>query len=137
VRVFPPGSHHGILLIRLAVPDRRRLESYLRALFVAEDLRQWTRCLVVAMTNALCAWPGGLVVASLDLGAKIARKKKDGATALDVAVSRHQGPIAELLMDLGSPFGSQVLEVGGVLVGDRVELEIEVEVVKAAAEKAA
>ena len=32
---------------------------------------------------------------------------------------------------------NQVLEVGGVLVGERVELEIEVEVVKAAAEKAA
>lgn len=32
---------------------------------------------------------------------------------------------------------NQVLEVGGVLVGDRIEIEIEVEVVKAAAEKAA
>lgn len=32
---------------------------------------------------------------------------------------------------------NQVLEVGGVLVGDRVELEIEVELVKSAGEKAA
>jgi predicted nuclease of predicted toxin-antitoxin system len=52
-RVFAPGSHHGILLVRLAAPGRRRLESYLRSLFATEDLRQWAGCLVVATDNKL------------------------------------------------------------------------------------
>ncbi|MFO0760411.1 MAG: DUF5615 family PIN-like protein [Byssovorax sp.] len=48
VRKFAPGTHHGILLIRLANPSRRALNAYLESLFRTEDIAQWARCFVVA-----------------------------------------------------------------------------------------
>jgi predicted nuclease of predicted toxin-antitoxin system len=47
VRRFKPGTHHGLLLIRLQNPSRRRLADRITAVFEAERVDQWTACFVV------------------------------------------------------------------------------------------
>jgi len=48
VRRFAPGTHHGILLIRLHPPSRQALIARVEDLFGEEDVSQWARCFVVA-----------------------------------------------------------------------------------------
>jgi len=48
VRRFAPGTHHGILLIRLHTPSRRALIARVEDLFREQDVGQWARCFVVA-----------------------------------------------------------------------------------------
>lgn len=48
IHLFAPGSHHGILVVRLKNPSRRALRSYVELLAEAEDLEGWVGCLVVA-----------------------------------------------------------------------------------------
>lgn len=48
VRKFVPGSHHGILLVRLRAPNRRNLVSRLLELFREEGVERWAGCFVVA-----------------------------------------------------------------------------------------
>jgi predicted nuclease of predicted toxin-antitoxin system len=48
IRKFAPGSHHGILLIRLRTPDRASLVQRVEELFRQEDVPGWTGCFVVA-----------------------------------------------------------------------------------------
>lgn len=47
-RRFAPGSHHGILLIRLRSPNRRNLIERLAQLFEKENVAEWIGCFVVA-----------------------------------------------------------------------------------------
>ncbi len=47
-RRFAPGTHHGILLIRLHTPSRRALVARVEGLFAEEDVAGWARCFVVA-----------------------------------------------------------------------------------------
>ncbi len=47
-RRFAPGTHHGILLIRLHAPSWRSLAARVGGLFAAEDSAHWARCFVVA-----------------------------------------------------------------------------------------
>jgi len=47
-RRFAPGSHHGILLVRLHSPNRGNLVGRIAELFRTEDVREWARCFVVA-----------------------------------------------------------------------------------------
>jgi predicted nuclease of predicted toxin-antitoxin system len=47
-RQFAPGSHHGILLIRLHSPNRRNLIERICKLFQNENVGQWANCFVVA-----------------------------------------------------------------------------------------
>ena len=53
VRAFVPGSHHGVLLVRLGNPSRRALLERLRYLFQAEDVESWARCFVVVTDRKL------------------------------------------------------------------------------------
>jgi predicted nuclease of predicted toxin-antitoxin system len=53
VRRFAPGTHHGILLVRLRRPGRQRLFLRTLALFEAEDVNLWPRCFVVATDRKL------------------------------------------------------------------------------------
>ena len=47
-RRFTPGSHHGILLVRLRSANRRNLVGRIRELFRQENVGQWVGCFVVA-----------------------------------------------------------------------------------------
>ena len=53
LRRFVPGSHYGILLIRLHAPKRRALIRRVDDLFRQEDVSRWGRCLVVATESRL------------------------------------------------------------------------------------
>ena len=47
-RQYAPGTHHGLLLVRLRHPGRTALFERVRALFEREDVSGWSRCLIVA-----------------------------------------------------------------------------------------
>jgi predicted nuclease of predicted toxin-antitoxin system len=48
VRRLAPGTHHGLLLVRLVQPGRLALTQRVLAVFGAEDVEGWARCFVVA-----------------------------------------------------------------------------------------
>ena len=48
VRSFAPGTHAGIVLVRLPVQEQWRLADWLVAWFSADDARTWAGCFVVA-----------------------------------------------------------------------------------------
>lgn len=48
IRSFAPGSHHGILLLRLHEPGRVALFERVLGIFENEDVDSWERCHVVA-----------------------------------------------------------------------------------------
>ena len=47
MRRFSPGTHAGLLLLRLAQPGRDALLARVSALFALEAVDQWVGCLVV------------------------------------------------------------------------------------------
>jgi predicted nuclease of predicted toxin-antitoxin system len=47
-RRFTPGTHHGLLLVRLRSPNRRNLSERIQELFRSEDVVHWVGCFVVA-----------------------------------------------------------------------------------------
>ena len=47
-RKFAPGSHHGILLLRLRSPNRRALMERIKEIFEKENVSDWKACFVVA-----------------------------------------------------------------------------------------
>ena|ERR1035437_2467148 len=48
LRRFAPGTHHGILLVRLRSPDRQGLIRRIQEVFQHEDVSRWSGCFVVA-----------------------------------------------------------------------------------------
>ncbi len=52
-RKFVPGTHHGILLLRLRDPGRLALFQIVKALFETEPVETWHGCLVVATERKL------------------------------------------------------------------------------------
>lgn len=48
LRQFAPGSHHGILLVRLRSPNRSDLIERVGELFRKENVGEWAGCFVVA-----------------------------------------------------------------------------------------
>jgi len=47
IRQFAPGSHAGLLLIRLHSPSRQNLIARVEKVFQTETVDQWQRCFVV------------------------------------------------------------------------------------------
>ena len=47
IRRFTPGSHAGILLVRLHSPSRQNLVSRVENVFLTEDVEVWPGCFVV------------------------------------------------------------------------------------------
>jgi predicted nuclease of predicted toxin-antitoxin system len=47
-RRFAPGTHEGILLVRLHAPSWRALAARIENLFAERDIVGWARCFVVA-----------------------------------------------------------------------------------------
>ena len=52
-RRFAPGSHHGLMLVRLRVPGRLALVARLGEIFRAEDVALWARCFVLLTDHKL------------------------------------------------------------------------------------
>jgi predicted nuclease of predicted toxin-antitoxin system len=52
-RQFRPGTHHGLLLVRLRAPGRLALAEKVRALFANENVASWARCFVVVSDRKL------------------------------------------------------------------------------------
>lgn len=48
LRKFAPGTHSGVLLVRLHFPSRLDLIERIGEVFRAETLNEWTGCFVVA-----------------------------------------------------------------------------------------
>jgi len=48
IRRFAPGTHAGILLIRLHSPDRVSLIARIEELYEQEKVEEWSGCFVVA-----------------------------------------------------------------------------------------
>jgi predicted nuclease of predicted toxin-antitoxin system len=47
-RKFAPGTHRGLLLIRLRDPGREALSAMVREIFASQDVESWVGCFVVA-----------------------------------------------------------------------------------------
>jgi predicted nuclease of predicted toxin-antitoxin system len=53
LRRFAPGSHHGILLVRLHSSDWRNLCDRVAKIFRDEDVERWGGCFVVATEHKI------------------------------------------------------------------------------------
>jgi predicted nuclease of predicted toxin-antitoxin system len=53
LRQFTPGSHCGILLVRLRSPDRQSLIRRVGEIFQHEEVSHWAACFVVATDRKL------------------------------------------------------------------------------------
>ena len=53
IRKFTPGTHGGILLMRLREPGRRALARRVIGLFSAEETDAWAGCFVVATDHKI------------------------------------------------------------------------------------
>jgi predicted nuclease of predicted toxin-antitoxin system len=47
-RKFVPGTHHGLLLVRLPESEQWRIGDYVTAWLSSPDFPTWSRCFVVA-----------------------------------------------------------------------------------------
>lgn len=48
LRYYRPGTHHGLLIVRVTEPSRRHLVERIQHLFATEATDTWQRCVVVA-----------------------------------------------------------------------------------------
>jgi predicted nuclease of predicted toxin-antitoxin system len=48
IQRFTPGTHAGILVVRLHAPSRQNLIAALENIFRTEDVEQWSGCFVIA-----------------------------------------------------------------------------------------
>ena len=53
VRQFSPGTHHGILLVRLPNAGRIELTERIRDVFLGPEAKNWERCFVVLSEHKL------------------------------------------------------------------------------------
>jgi hypothetical protein len=47
MKKFMPGTHHGLLLLRLRLPGRIALARRVLDIFQSEDVTSWARCFVL------------------------------------------------------------------------------------------
>jgi len=53
IRRYAPGTHHGLLLVRLRAPGRAALARRIEAVFQAESVETWHRAFVVVTDRKL------------------------------------------------------------------------------------
>ena len=53
LRRYAPGTHHGLLLVRLRVPGREALVRRIRSLFQTEPVETWQRAFVLVTDHKL------------------------------------------------------------------------------------
>jgi predicted nuclease of predicted toxin-antitoxin system len=51
IRIFKPGTHHGLLLVRLPDSEQWRVGDYVCAWLSAPESPSWSGCVVVATKN--------------------------------------------------------------------------------------
>ena len=58
IRQFQPGTHEGILVLRLKEPGRQALTERIRSVFQSEDVGHWRGCFVIATEHKIrIRWP--------------------------------------------------------------------------------
>ena len=53
LRKFSPGTHHGLMLVRLRLPGRLALAARVAGVFREEAAGSWTRCFVLLTDHKL------------------------------------------------------------------------------------
>lgn len=53
VREFKPGTHHGLMLVRLRVPGRRALAARISEAFRTAEAGSWSRCFILLTDSKL------------------------------------------------------------------------------------
>jgi len=53
IRMFSPGTHHGLMLVRLRAPGRLALAARIVGVFREESAESWTRCFVLLTDHKL------------------------------------------------------------------------------------
>jgi predicted nuclease of predicted toxin-antitoxin system len=53
VRTFAPGTHHGLILLRMREPGRVAMRTRVLAVFRSEAVAEWGRCVVVIGDNKI------------------------------------------------------------------------------------
>lgn len=53
IRKYRPGSHHGILLVRLREPGRLALTAAVRQVFLLQEVSTWQGCFIVLTERKL------------------------------------------------------------------------------------
>jgi hypothetical protein len=53
IRRFAPGSHYGLMLVRLRVPGRLALAARIGAVFCLEEVHSWARCFILLTDHKL------------------------------------------------------------------------------------
>ena len=53
VHQFLPGTHFGLLLVRLKEPGRGALTEMVHTIFQTEDVESWKRCFVIATKHKI------------------------------------------------------------------------------------
>ena len=53
IRKYTPGTHHGLLLVRLPQPGRTALFERIATLFEVEDVESWGGCLITATPHKM------------------------------------------------------------------------------------
>jgi len=46
-RAFLPGTHHGLLLVRLREPGRKAITAYVKSFFETENIEDWPGCFMI------------------------------------------------------------------------------------------
>ena len=53
IRRYVPGTHYGILLLRLSREGKNHMLTYFKRLVANFDFNEWSRCLVIANDHKL------------------------------------------------------------------------------------
>ena len=53
IRKFEPGTHHGLLVVRLREPGRRNLLVRISEVFRLEDIQSWHGCFILLTDHKL------------------------------------------------------------------------------------
>jgi hypothetical protein len=53
IRKFSPGTHHGLMLVRLRVPGRLALAARITGVFRNETVESWASCFVLLTDHKL------------------------------------------------------------------------------------
>ncbi len=53
IRQFAPGTHYGLMLVRLRTPGRNALMNRIQTLFQTESVENWKGCFVVTTDHKL------------------------------------------------------------------------------------